>query len=716
MNHAGKLNVPERVEGLAEMAYNLWWSWHPLARNAYKKLNRSIWKSTRHNPVKLLRDIPYFQLVANSRDTNYLSLYDKAFQDFKNAMSLPDTWYEKAHPAYSKDTIAYFSLEFAVHNSLPLYAGGLGVLAGDYCKEASDSGIPLVGVGFMYPQGYFHQAISQDGWQNEIYSQVNFNELAVSRLLTHDGKLLMVSVPLDSAQVFVSAWVLKIGRVTLYLLDTNLNENPPAYRGLSARLYGGDREMRLLQELVIGLGGVRLLRALNIHPTVWHANEGHTTFMMLERVRELVEKGMEINKAMDQVRASSVFTTHTPVPAGNDAFSLELIEKYFHQYWPQLGISRDEFMKLGTIETDRSSFNMTALGLHMSEYKNGVSKLHGQVCRRMWHPLCPEKTEDSVPIDYITNGVHLATWVCPQFQLLYSTYVGEDWQDRQTDPAAWEKVMSIPDDVLWSIHRWRKIKLISTILDRARQRWIQDRVPPVQLLAMGALLDTEALTIGFCRRFTAYKRPTLIFKDLERLKKLLRQDLRPVQIIFAGKAHPNDENGKHLIQQVYNYAKDPEFGGRIAFIEDYDMHMARDLVSGVDVWLNTPRFLLEASGTSGQKASANGVLHFSVLDGWWYEGYTGDNGWGVEEQSNPSNYDEQDARTANAIYDILEDHVIPLYYDRDINGISHGWLTMMKESIRTNMPFFNTRRMARDYAEKYYVKAIERIKQGMEKQ
>jgi len=708
----GKLNIPERIEGLGEMAYNLWWSWHPLARNAFKNLDRSIWKSTGHNPVKLLRDIPYYQLVASSKDADYLSVYDKAYSAYKRALAVPDTWYEKAHPDYKDDTVAYFSLEFAVHNSLPLYAGGLGVLAGDYCKEASDSGIPLVGVGFMYPQGYFHQVISQDGWQNEVYSQLNYEDVALSRLLDGDGNLLMVSVPLDSVKVYVSAWVLNLGRVKLYLLDTNLNENPQAYRSLSARLYGGDREMRLLQELVIGLGGVRLLRAIGINPTVWHANEGHTTFMMVERVRELIEKGVDIQKAIAEVKAATVFTTHTPVPAGNDAFSLDLIEKYFHNYWGLLGMNKEQFMNFGTMESDRSSFNMTVLGLQLSDYKNGVSKLHGQVCRKMWHPLCPAKGEEHVPIDYITNGVHLATWVSPQMQLVYRTFVGEDWIEKQSDTAIWEKVLSIPDEVLWNMHRWQKIKLISTVLDRARRRWTQDRVVPVQPLAMGALLDTEALTIGFCRRFTGYKRPTLLFRDLERLKKLLCKDLRPVQIIFAGKAHPNDENGKFLIQQVYNYAKDPEFGGRIAFIEDYDMHMARDLVSGVDVWLNTPRFLLEASGTSGQKASANGVLHLSVLDGWWYEGFNGNNGWGIEEKATPENYESEDDLTMGAVYDILEDQVVPLYYDRDINGVPRGWIKMMKESIRTNTPFFNTRRMASDYAEKYYVKAMEHLKKG----
>lgn len=707
MDPIGKLNVPKRIAGLSEMAYNLWWSWHPQARNLFKNLDRSIWKSTGHNPVRLLKEIPYYQLVASSKDVDYLSSYDSSYDCYKRSLSFDDTWYAKTHPERVKDTMAYFSLEFAVHNSLPIYAGGLGVLAGDYCKENSDLGIPLVGVGFMYPQGYFHQLISQDGWQNEVYSQLDFTDVAVTRLLGVDGLPLTVSVPLDSEHINVSAWELKLGRVRLYLLDTNLNENPPAYRGLSARLYGGDREMRLLQELVVGLGGVRMLRAVGINPVVWHANEGHTSFMMMERIRELVEKGVDLQAAVDQVKATTVFTTHTPVPAGNDAFSLDLIDKYFHNYWGQMGMDRDKFVEYGTTEADRNSFNMTVLGLNLAEYKNGVSKLHGSVCRRMWQPLCPDKSADMVPIDFITNGVHLATWISPQMQFVYRTYIGEDWMEKQDDASIWEKVAEIPDEVLWNMHRWLKLKLISAVLDRARRRWSRDKVAPVQPLAMGALLDTEALTIGFCRRFTGYKRPTLIFKDLERLKKIIRSDLRPVQFVFAGKAHPMDEDGKHLIQQVYQYARDPEFGGRIAFVEDYDMHMARDLVSGVDVWLNTPRFLFEASGTSGQKASANGVLHLSVLDGWWYEGFNGENGWAIEEQANPESQEEQDRKTASAIYDILEEKVIPLFYDRDISGIPHGWIKMMKECIRTNAPYFNTRRMAKEYAERYYRKAME---------
>lgn len=709
MDSTNRFKIPERIEGLGEIACNLWWSWHPQAREVFRKLDRSLWLSTVHNPVELLKLVPYHSLVARSENSDYLNAYDSTLAAYHTDISSPTTWFEENHPDHLNSLIAYFSLEFAVHSSLPLYAGGLGVLAGDYCKEASDLGMPMVGIGFMYPQGYFHQKISQDGWQSETYDQLNYDNVAVKRVYQPDGKLLMVSVPLDGVSIYVSAWMVNLGRIKLYLLDTNLDENPQVYRGLSARLYGGDREIRLLQELVIGLGGVRMLRALGMNPAVWHANEGHTSFMMLERLRELIEQGVPFDSAVEQIRAATVFTTHTPVPAGNDAFSTDLIDKYFHNFWGQLGIGREKFMKLGTTEAEKASYNMTVLSLRLAGFSNGVSKLHGQVCRKMWNQLWPDRAEDDVPIDSITNGVHMPTWIAPQFDLAFRAHLSPDWYKRQDDPALWEGLQKIPDEVIWNTHGWLKLKLIGAILERARERWSKEMLAPVQPVAMGALLNGEALTIGFCRRFTGYKRPNLIFRNMQRLKKLLSSDLQPVQLIFAGKAHPNDEDGKRLIQQVYHLAKEPAYGGRIAFVEDYDMHIARDLVRGVDVWMNNPRILMEASGTSGQKASLNGVLNLSVLDGWWYEAFNGHNGWGIEEKpgADPA---QQDEATANAIYDLLENNIVPLYYDRDERNIPRGWVKMMKETMRSNTPFFNTRRMTKEYAERFYLKALDSIK------
>ena len=697
--------IPERISGLGELAYNMWWSWHPEARNLFRRLDRVLWKNTAHNPVRLLTEIPYHQLVACAEDANYLSSYDATMEEYRKSLFVNPTWFATSYPQYDDKSIAYFSLEFALHNSLPLYAGGLGVLAGDYCKAASDLGIPLVGVGFMYPQGYFHQHISEDGWQTEVYEQLGYDKVAVSRVLDQDGKMLTVPVPLDSVHIKVAAWVLNVGRVKLYLLDTNLEDNPQAYRGLTARLYGGDRELRLMQELVIGIGGVRILRALGMKPAVWHANEGHTTFMLVERLREFIKSGMTLDAALKSVAETSVFTTHTPLPAGNDTFTPDIVEKYFHSYWGELGITRDQFFDFGTSRQDKNTFNMTILGLKLAGYRNAVSKLHGEVCRSMWHGLWPDKPELEVPITSITNGVHLPTWTAPQIQILFRRFLGDDWEDHQADRQRWDGINDIPDEVIWNIHRWLKLKLVGTILDRARDRWSHDHVAAIQPLAMGALLDPEVLTIGFSRRFTGYKRASLVFNDIERLKKILNQELQPVQIIFAGKAHPQDDDGKRLIQRVYRYAKDADFGGRIAFIEDYDMHMARDLVAGVDVWLNTPVTLMEASGTSGQKASANGTVNLSILDGWWFEGYNGDNGWAVDERSRLDSAG-RDGDTANAIYELLEDHVIPLYYDRDTNGTPHGWIKMMKESIRSNAPLFNTSRMAGEYVDKFYLKAL----------
>ena len=705
MDNRVQLVIPERISGLGELAYNMWWSWHPDARNLFKRLDRLLWKNTGHNPVRMLKEIPYHQLVACAEDANYLSSYDSAMEEFRKSLLVDTSWFKTQYPEDADRLIAYFSLEFALHNSLPLYAGGLGVLAGDYCKAASDLGIPMVGVGFMYPQGYFHQHISQEGWQTEVYDQLSYDNVAVSRVFDKDGKTLTVTVPLDNIHIEVAAWVLNVGRVKLYLLDTNLDANPQAYRGLTARLYSGDRELRLLQELVIGIGGVRILRALGLRPTVWHANEGHTTFMLVERLREFIGTGMTIDAALKAVAETSVFTTHTPLPAGNDAFPTGIIEKYFHSYWGQLGITREQFFDFGTTREDRGSFNMTVLGLKLANYRNGVSKLHGEVCRKMWHGLWPDKAEADVPIISITNGVHLPTWVAPQFQVLFRRFLGDDWEEHQAESGRWDGIRDLPDELIWNMHRWLKFKLVGAILDRARDRWSVDRVAAIQPLAMGALLDPEVLTIGFSRRFTGYKRAALIFKDTERLKKILNREIQPVQIIFAGKAHPQDDDGKRLIQQVYNYAKDPEYGGRIAFVEDYDLHMARDLVAGVDVWLNTPLVLMEASGTSGQKASANGTINLSVLDGWWFEGYNGDNGWAVDERSQINSAD-RDSVTAKAIYELLEDQVIPLYYERDINGTPHGWIKMMKESIRSNAPYFNTSRMAGEYVERFYIKAL----------
>jgi starch phosphorylase len=703
MNSLSVPKLPKRIGRLNELAYNLWWSWHIEARNLFKMLDRPLWKATDHNPVKLLQQIASHQLVAAAENAAFLKKYDLVMQDFQVYMSAKQTWFNLNYPHLSKYTIAYFSMEFAIHNSLPIYAGGLGILAGDYCKEASDLGLPLVGIGFMYPQGYFHQHISDNGWQQELYEQLNFDEAPITRVLDAQRQPLKVKVDLDARLVKVAVWQVNIGRVKLYLLDANLEENSPSDRLLSARLYGGDSEIRLQQEILLGIGGVRVLKALGIESSIWHANEGHTTFMMLERCRELVADGMDFVEAADKVRATTVFTTHTPVPAGNDAFSSDLMGKYFHRFWEYLGLDRETFLKLGGQDPQNTAFNMTVLGMRMAAQRNGVSQLHGAVCRKMWHPLWPEAEEKEVPILSVTNGIHIPTWVAPQMARLYEQYLGQNWLERQDGPTLWDQVMDIPDEEIWVVRRWLKYKLTSVIGDRARKRWCEDYIAPGQTLAMGSLLDPEVLTVGYCRRFTDYKRASLILYDLDRLKNLLQGYLQPVQIIFSGKAHPKDERGKYLIQEVYRIAKDPRFGGRIAFVEDYDMHTAHYLVQGVDVWLNTPRPRQEASGTSGMKAALNGVPHLSVLDGWWYEGYNGANGWAIGNNNETPDSSNQDKADSEDLYRLLEEKIVPLYYNRDLDGMPRGWLRMIKETIRSNAPSFCTQRMAKEYTEQMYL-------------
>ena len=697
--------LPDRINRLADLAYNLWWSWHQDARELFRTLDYPLWRATGHNPVLILRQIPQERLEEAARDPVFLRQYDAVLLAFDREMGNGHLWFPKAFPDLVDRPVAYFSAEFGLHRSLPIYSGGLGVLAGDQAKEASDLGIPLVGVGFLYSQGYFRQRIPSHGWQEAVYPPLRVEETPLIPVQDEQGNPVRVQVQLAGREVQIAVWEVRVGRTHLYLMDTNLPENEPWDQTLTSRLYGGDREMRISQEVVLGVGGVRVLRALGIDPAVWHLNEGHCAFLVLERIREHVAAGMSFDEAAEAVRATTVFTTHTPVPAGHDAFTLPMVEKHFVGYWEQLGLSREEFLELGRLDGPMGpEFNMTALALRFSGYRNGVSRLHGAVSRKMWHVLWPDRPVDEVPIVHITNGVHLPSWISGPLDRLFRKYLGHDWQERHDDPDLWERLDEIPDEELWALHEDQKRKMMAFIRERARRRRISGEMDPDQVLAAGAFLDPEALTIGFARRFATYKRATLIFHDLERLKRILHDLYRPVQFIFAGKAHPADDAGKHLLQQVYTLAKDPAMGGRIAFIEDYDMHVARYLVQGVDVWLNTPRRPNEASGTSGQKAGMNGVINLSVLDGWWSEGYNGANGWAIDplEDADPA---AQDGHDAEILYRLLEEEVVPLFYQRDIDGVPRGWVRLMKESIRSIAPVFCTRRMVKEYAERFYVPA-----------
>lgn len=699
--------IPDRIGRLEELANNLWWSWHPEGRALFQHLDYTSWRLGGHNPVQQLYEISPEKLEAAANDATFLSLYDAAITAFDKDMT-GDSWYSTRYPALRQKPVAYFSMEFALHNSLPIYAGGLGVLAGDLCKEASDLGIPMVALGFMYPQGYFQQFISADGWQEEKYIELDFRKAPVNPLLLATGQKCLVEVPLKDRILHIGAWVVRLGRVNLYLLDTDIEENSPADRQLSNRLYTAEREHRLQQEILLGIGGVRVLRKLGITPLVWHANEGHTAFMMLERIREEVANGVVFDKALENVRKSSVFTTHTPVPAGHDIFSMELIRKYFEDYWPSLGMDRKTFLDLGRgTGSGENSFNMTILALKTTGRRNAVSRLHGNVTRRMWRNLWPNLTEENTPIMHITNGIHAPTWIAPEVYRLLQQYLDEDLLKRHDDPQEWQRIDDIPDEDLWQTHLLLKRKLFHIILEHAQLRWAESDANPQQILAMGSLLDHDTLTIGFVRRFAEYKRPDLLFKDVERLKRIVNSRWRPVQIVFAGKSHPADVASKKLLNHVYTMARDREFQGRIAFLEDYDMHLARYLVQGVDVWLNTPRRLQEASGTSGMKAAINGVLHLSVPDGWWHEAFTGENGWSIGDETIKAGIREEDGADAGALYRLLEEKVIPMYYTRNRNGLPEAWVSMMKRSMRSIAPVFNSRRMLKEYCEKMYLPAVE---------
>jgi len=698
--------LPQQIGRLEELANNLWWSWHPSARHLFRVLDYPLWRTSGHNPVKQLRETSPDRLQAIAADPEFLAEYNNVMSAFDTDVSGSNTWFAREHPDRMLQPIAFFSAEFALHNSLPIYAGGLGVLAGDICKEASDLGLPMVAVGFMYPQGYFHQRISAEGWQEESYRQLNFDEAPVNPVYTPQGQRCLAEVKLNDQIMHIGAWLVRVGRVNIYLLDTNMEENAPEMRGLSARLYTADREQRIQQEIVLGIGGVRVLRALGIKPSVWHANEGHTAFMMLERIREEVEQGTDFSQAVQKVQATTVFTTHTPVPAGHDIFSVELVDRYFHNYWASLDIDREAFLKLGGDGAGSGGFNMTALALRLSERRNAVSRIHGAVSRKMWHGLWSEVPEDKVPISHITNGVHLSTWLALEMGHLYEHYLGEDISARQDDAKLRDYVMNIPDEVIWDVRTQLKRKLIGAMVERSRQSWESGEATARQVVGMGALLNPGVLTIGFVRRFTEYKRPALILYDLERLRRIVKSQWQPIQIVFAGKSHPADTISKYLLQRVYSLATEPAFEGRIAFVEDYDMHMARYLVQGIDVWLNTPRRLQEASGTSGMKAAANGALNLSVPDGWWSEGYNGGNGWIIGTSDKDADPEIEDRADAEALYQLLENEIIPLYYQRDHRGIPHGWIHAIKESITSIVPVFCARRMLKEYTERMYLPAI----------
>ena len=706
-------DVPEALTPLLELAQNLWWVWQPDAVELFRRLDRELWEAVHHNPVKLLGTIKQAKLAEAAGDDGYLAHLNRVYDACKRHVKEPG-WFQKRHGERQGTLVAYFSAEFGLHESLPIYSGGLGVLAGDHLKSASEIALPLVAVGLLYRNGYFNQYLSADGWQQEQYPELDFYNLPAEPMRYTDGSPVHVRVDLPENAVFCKVWKVQVGRVPLYALDTNLQENSPADREITARLYGGGTEMRIKQEIVLGIGGVRALEALNIQPKLFHMNEGHSAFLALERTRMLLEdNSMTFDEARQLVMATNIFTTHTPVPAGIDTFSPEMMTKYFKNYIPSLKLDEEGFLALGreNVSDKRQGFSMAVAAIRLADSVNGVSKLHAEVSRTMWHNLWPGLPVDEVPIQHVTNGIHVKTWLSPDISFVLDRYLPEKWKTDPTDQTVWQAVNQIPDEELWRAHERGRARLVGWARQTLKEQLQRRGASYDDVTAADEVLDPEALTIGFARRFATYKRGALLMRDPERLKRLIDDAKRPVQFVFAGKAHPADTEGKELIRTIVQFARQHNIRRRIIFIENYDMSVARYLVQGVDVWLNTPRRPYEASGTSGMKAAANGVLNCSILDGWWVEGYGADVGWAIGRGEQYADPGQQDHLEGQALYDLLEKEIVPLFYDRGIDNMPRGWIGRMKNCMRTLAPVFNTNRMVKEYTEKLYLPAEARGKQ-----
>ena len=720
-------SLPAKLERVRELAHNLWWSWNHEAIELFRRLDRDLWESTGHNPVLMLGSIRQERLEQMAEDDGFLSHIDRVCRVFDRYLASQSTWYNKAYGRAGKDgaaegaghRIAYFSAEFGLTESLGIYAGGLGILAGDHLKSASDLGLPLVAVGLLYQQGYFRQYLNPDGWQQELYPENDFYNLPLTLERQLSGAPLLIEVQYPGRVVKAQVWRAEVGRVPLYLLDTNIEGNRPDDRDITDQLYGGDDEMRIRQEILLGIGGIRALEALGLRPTVCHMNEGHSAFLAIERIRLLMEEhSLTFAEAREAATSGHVFTTHTPVPAGIDWFRPDLVDRHFSHFYPALGISRHEFLGLGRTDPGDTNgyFCMAILAMRLANRTNGVSQLHARVSRDMWQEVWPQLPAAEVPIIGITNGIHPRSWISHDMADLYDRYLGPRWVERPAELSVWQRVMRIPDEELWRTHERRRERLVAFARRRLRTQLEQRGSRPSEIRQAEEVLDPEALTIGFARRFATYKRAALLFRDVERLARIVGDRDRPVQIIFAGKAHPKDNPGKELIRQIIHHARRPEFRNRIVFIEDYDMTVARYLLQGVDVWLNTPRRPHEASGTSGMKATANGALNLSVLDGWWDEAYTPETGWAIGrgEEYASDQVDYQDKVEANAFYDLLEKEIVPVFYERGRDGLPRGWTAKMKAAMRDHAGLFNTNRMVRDYTELCYEPSAARSERLMQ--
>ncbi len=699
--------LPPRLEGLAALATNLAWSWNREARALFRAIDEPLWRLTRHNPIAMLRLVSTERLERLAEDPRFLAQSDTVMACQASESSSAGTWFARKHGGQADRPVAYFCAEFGLHTSVPIYSGGLGVLAGDHCKAASDLGVPLVGIGLFYMKGYFDQRLRLDGWQEDSDAATDPTLTPLTPLYGPDGEAWITVVRTFDRPVHVRAWTMQVGRVPLFLLDTDLEINDPDDRPLLSKLYAGGPDLRVRQEWILGVGGVRVLRAAGLDPGVWHANEGHAAFMIVERARELVAGGASWAEAVREVRRTTVFTTHTPVAAGHDIFDADQVARCSGPVWEELGITREAFLALGAHPVrEPERFHMTVLAMNLAGRVNGVAQRHGQVSRELWHDLWPGRTQDAVPIGAVTNGVHVGTWMANPVMTLLDRHLGPGWAERVDDPALWEGLRHLDAGALWAVHLDLKQHLMTFIREEARRRFADRWREAAQVASAGTLLDPHAFTIGFARRFATYKRADLLFSDPARLRRLLVDPWRPVQIIIAGKAHPADTPGKQVLQTVHRFTHDPFFEGRVAFLEDYEMHMAHVLVQGVDLWLNMPRVPLEASGTSGMKAALNGVPQLSTIDGWWEEGYDGSNGWAIPVAPDPEDHAGTDVADAEELYSLLETEIVPLYYMRDAEGVPFGWVDRMRDAIRVAGSRFAARRMVQDYAEQYYLPAI----------
>ena len=698
--------LPKRIAKLYDISYNLWWSWNTEFLRLLKRIDEDLWETCDKNPVKFLKQVSQEKLEEAEDDTSFLREYDKIVDNFDSYMESKDTWFSQKYPDNQNDLIAYFSAEYGLDQTIAIYSGGLGILSGDHLKSASDLGIPLVAVGLMYKNGYFHQKIDKNGVQHPEYKDLNMSDLPIKTVKDNEGNDFITYIKFPKRKIYLKVWEIDVGRVKLYLLDSDIDKNNVEDRDTTARLYGGDQEMRIRQEIILGMGGVNALKKLGYNPTVYHMNEGHSAFLNLELIKDTIrDREVSFEIARDIVSSKTVFTTHTPVPAGNDIFPIALVEKYFKDFWPRLGLTREEFLKLGMkpVENLEHGFNMGILALKIAGKKNGVSKLHGEVSRELFADVWPHIAPSESPITYVTNGIHTCTWLAPKLKDLYNKYLIPYWQDNIYDDDVWKKINNIPDEKLWEVHMERKRKLIALIKENLSTRLRREGVSYDAVSEAIANLHPETLMIGFARRFATYKRATLIFKDLERITQILNNSNKPVIIIFAGKAHPADKEGSDLIKYIHEVSMMPQFKGKIFILENYSIEISRYLVSGVDVWLNNPRRPMEASGTSGQKASVNGVVNFSVLDGWWAEGYNQKNGWTIGTNAEYPSYEEQDLADSKSMYDTLENKIIPAYYNKDKNGISKVWMQYMKNSIMSTGGKYSTSRMLVDYTNKLYM-------------